>query len=216
MPSSDAVVECAPWQADQEWANAWTHGLAAVATVIAGVWMIVKASSFGVGLTTGCVVYLLTVLGTFVFSTMSHVVPPSPRLNRLRAWDQAMIYLMIAGTYTPIIVRFAPSFMEIWLLSAMWSAAALGFVSKVALAHRINSIGTASYVLLGWLPAIPLSPHVPEVVVHGMLGGGVVYSVGVIMLMNDQRIKYLHAGWHLMVMSAAGIHYWMILQHVIG
>ncbi|MEM6687908.1 MAG: hemolysin III family protein [Planctomycetota bacterium] len=212
--SSTAIDDAPPWQADQEWANAATHGFAAIVSILAGAWLISQAWAISSGMTLACLAYLASIVGTFTFSTLSHLVPPSPLLNRLRAWDQAMIYTMIAGTYTPIIVRFAPSTVSAWLLPAMWAAAIAGFVSKVAIAHRVNSIGTLSYILLGWLPAMPLSPHVTDIVVRGMFAGGIVYSLGVVMLMNDHRIRYLHAGWHLMVMTAASIHFWMIGWHV--
>ena len=48
-----------------------------------------------------------------------------------------------------------------------------------------------------------------------MLGGGVVYSIGIVLLMNDSKLKYLHAGWHVAVMSAATVHYLGILYYVV-
>ena len=96
-----------------------------------------------------------------------------------------------------------------------WPQAAAGFLAKVALRHRINSIGAISYLLLGWLPAIPLAGQVPSELAWSMLAGGVVYTVGIALLMNDNKVKYLHAGWHISVMSAAAIHYLGILYYVV-
>lgn len=213
----DSTFTDTPWQADQEWANALTHGIAAAVTIFLAVGLLRSAgdSDRSIGMMISCLAYSLSVLGTFTFSTLSHVVSPSPLLNRLRAWDQAMIYMMISGTYTPIIYRFADQPVRAWLLAAIWVAAVAGFLAKVAANHRINSIGTVSYLLLGWLPAIPLIGQVPTIVVIWMMIGGVLYTIGVACLINDRKVRYLHAVWHLFVMSAAFSHYWTILKHIV-
>ncbi len=205
----------APWQADQEWANAMTHGIATIASLFFGAMLLRAAWTEGVGMTIACAAYSASVVGTFAFSTLSHLVRPSPRLDRLRAWDQAMIYTMISGTYTPIAYRFCPESINTALLVAIWIAAFAGLFFKLVLKHRVNSIGTVSYLLLGWLPAIPLAGNVPSIVVTGMIVGGCLYTAGVVLLMNDRKLRYLHAGWHLMVMSAAGAHGITILKYVV-
>lgn len=202
-----------PWQADQEWANAWTHGLACAGTIGLAFPLLTRAD--GLGMTLACAAYLASVLGTFACSTLSHLVQPSELLNRLRSWDQAFIYTMISGTYTPIIYRYAGESMRPWLLAVIWFATAAGFLGKVALKHRVNSISTATYLALGWLPAIALAGRVPTTVVLWMLVGGVLYTIGVIFLVNDHKIRYLHVVWHLFVMLAALSHYWTIFQHVV-
>ena len=204
-----------PLQPDQEWANALTHAIAAVCAIILGIYMVSVALPIGVGLAIACAAYAASVLGTFTFSTLSHVIRRQPLLNQMRAWDQAMIYTMISGTYTPIAYRYATESAQAPLLIAIWVAATLGFVAKVAMKHRINSIGTVSYLLLGWLPAIPLVNHVPSELAWWMVGGGVFYTIGVVFLMNDSKMRYLHAVWHLLVMTAAACHFVGILKYVV-
>jgi hemolysin III len=101
------------------------------------------------------------------------------------------------------------------LLAAIWVAAVCGILGKLALRHRINSIGAISYLLLGWLPSIPLMGHVPSELAWMMLGGGVLYTIGVAILMNDNKLRYMHAAWHLSVMTAASCHYLGILRYVV-
>ncbi len=215
MVSRVSELDEVPWQADQEWANAWTHGIAAATTLGLATGLIGSAASDGAGMMIACAAYMASVFGTFACSTLSHVIRPSPLLNRVRSWDQAMIYLMISGTYTPIVLRFADEGVRSWLLIAIWVAAGIGFLGKVAFKHRINSIGTVSYLALGWLPAIPLTGQVPTDVIQGMVAGGVLYTLGVACLMNDRKMPYLHAVWHLFVMTAAFSHYWTVHHHVV-
>lgn len=204
-----------PLQPDQEWANALTHGIAACGALLLGLRLVLAAMPASGAMALACSAYSASVFGTFFFSTLSHVVRRQPLLNSMRAYDQAMIYMMISGTYTPIIVRYASDSHRDYLLWAIWIAAALGFLKKVALRYRINKIGTYTYLLLGWLPAIPLAPEVPGGLVWWMLIGGVIYTIGVFFLMNDQRLRYMHAAWHLCVMAAATAHYYGILQFVL-
>ena len=217
LDSNTLTVELhdAPLQPDQEWANALTHGIGAVVALLVGGYMVAVAFQKDAGLGIACGVYIVSAFGTFLFSTLSHLFTRQPMLNRLRAWDQAMIYTMIAGTYTPIVYLYASGAVLAPLLVSMWLAAAIGFVGKVALQHRVNSIGTISYLLLGWLPAIPLAANVPSGLGWVMLAGGVMYSLGVVCLLNDRRMRYMHAVWHLCVMLAASCHYIGILRYVV-
>lgn len=209
-----AALADTPVKLDQEWANALTHGLAAVAAVVLGTHLAIVANEISVGLVVACIAYAASVVGTFLCSTLSHSILRQPLLNHLRAWDQAMIYLMIAGTYTPIVFRYAPDQTRTPLLVAIWVAALVGFITKVAVKHRINSIGTVSYLLLGWLPAIPLAGHTPMPLAMSMLAGGVLYSLGVVFLVNDSKFRYAHAIWHLFVIAAATTHWYGVLYYV--
>jgi len=192
-----------------------THGLAALMTVVLG-WELVTAAALQSGpLAVACLTYVASAFATFTFSTLSHLILRQPLLNRLRAWDQAMIYAMISGTYTPIIVRYAGD-VRASLLIAIWVVAISGIGAKLFLRHRINNVATVSYLLLGWLPAVPLYGQVPPELGWGMLLGGVLYSLGVIVLINDERFKFLHMIWHLLVMSAALCHFAVIRWYVVG
>ncbi|TWT87904.1 PAQR family membrane homeostasis protein TrhA [Neorhodopirellula pilleata] len=195
-----------PIQPDQEWANALTHGVAAAIWTGLAIWLVVEAFAIEVGLAIACAAYGASVIGTFVCSTLSHTFLQRPLLDHLRAWDQAMIYLMIIGTYTPITYQYAAPEQRTVLLTLMWTAAIAGFVNKAILRHRIHSISTWSYLALGWLPAIPLIGRVPMGLAIAMFAGGVTYSVGVIFLMNDRKFPYLHAVWHLFVITASIVH----------
>lgn len=218
MRSTVAVsrdVHEAPLQPDQEWANALTHGIAAVVTLLVGTYLIAVALAEDVGLAIACGTYIAAAFGTFLFSTLSHMILRQPTLNTLRAWDQAMIYAMISGTYTPIIYRWAPEEVRMPLLAVIWIAAATGFLHKVAYRHRVNSSGTISYLMLGWMPALPLVGRVPNMLAWWMLAGGVLYSIGVLFLIYDRKMRYFHAAWHVCVMTAAACHYLAILFYVV-
>lgn len=206
----------APLQPDQEWANAITHGIGAAGALIVGAIMISVAWGKDVGLAIACAAYIASAFGTFLCSTLSHAILRQPLLNTFRAWDQAMIYAMISGTYTPIIYMYASDSVRAPLLAAIWIAAGVGFMTKVGLKHRVNSSGTISYLMLGWMPSIPLVTRVPGELAFGMLLGGVIYSIGVLFLINDSKVRYMHAAWHVSVMLAAICHFNVIFRYVVA
>jgi len=200
---------------DEEWANAWTHGLAAVMALLGGGAIIWHTWDKPLGMTISCLAFVASAFAVFAASTLSHVyLDDEAMLTRLRAWDQGLIYFMIVGTYTPIIYRFADSQTRLPLLLSIWFAASAGFYSKVFVRHRVNGIGTVTYLALGWVPAFFLVGRVPGIVLTWMTVGGVLYTLGVVVLLNDSRAKYLHSLWHLFVIAAASCHFWAIYQHV--
>ncbi len=205
----------APIQPDQEWANALTHGTAAIVWIAVGIPVVSTAARDSIAIAIACAAFILSAVAVFVASTLSHYWIHNHRLlERMRAWDQGLIYVMISGTYTPFISRFAAQSIRDPLLIGIWVAAAIGFYSKVFANHRINGISTASYLALGWIPAIPMIGRVPIGVLLWMAAGGVIYTLGVVLLLNDTRLKYLHAGWHLCVIAAAACHTWAIYWYV--
>jgi hemolysin III len=205
----------APVLPDEEWANALTHAIAAMAWMFGAVVMVRAAATQSLMTTICCLFFVLSAVSVFSASALSHHLLHCPRLlNRLRAWDQGLIYAMISGTYTPLIWQFASPSIRVPLLVGIWVAAAIGFHSKVFASHRINGIGTITYLLLGWVPALGLIGRVPGAVLFWMTVGGVIYTADVVLLMNDKRLKYLHAGWHLCVVIAASCHFWAIYRYV--
>lgn len=205
----------APLLHDEEWANALIHGAGAILGVFGAVVMARAAVGQTLMTTFCCLVFVSSSVAVFVASALSHHWIHQPKLlKRLRAWDQGLIYVMISGTYTPLIWRFAEDPVRILLLVVIWLAAAIGFHSKVVLQYRINSIGTISYLLLGWLPSFGLIGKVPTGLLLWMLAGGIVYVVGITLLLNDRKVKYLHAAWHCCVILAATCHYLGVYQYV--
>ena len=150
----------------------------------------------------------------FVTSTLSHYLIHQPALlKRLRAWDQGLIYVMISGTYTPLLWRYAEDPVHDSIAGSHLGGGG-GFHSKVIKHYRVNASGTISYLLLGWLPSLGLIGKVPFGLLLWMLAGAIAYVFGVSLLVNDRKRKYLHAGWHCCVLLAATCHYLGVYQYV--
>lgn len=123
-----------------------------------------------------------------------------------------MVYMLIAGTFTPFIWAYMAGWQRLALLLLVWGAAALGGYSKVIAGHRLNNMTSLTYVLLGWIPAMFLMSYVTLICFSSMALGGVVYTLGTRFLQNDHRRWYFHAVWHLMVILASACHYSAIIM----
>lgn len=207
--STDDVLYLSP--AD-EIANTLTHALGVALSLVAGAAFWYWTEELPVGLRVTCLVFTVTMVVVYLFSTLSHAVHQPAWRNRLRAWDQGTIYLLICGTYSPFIWCGSPAGWFAFLMGAVWTAGIVGFASKVLSSHRINAVSTVSYVLLGWLPALPLIPRTPVVCFAWMIVGGLCYSLGILLLIRSAKIRYAHAGWHLMVMLGSVSHCYAIYR----
>ncbi|GAB5404426.1 MAG: hemolysin III family protein [Aureliella sp.] len=195
-----------------EVANVLTHGVGMVLSLVAVVvfWGLTHSSE--VGLRFCCQLFTAAMFVVYTFSTLSHAVHQPKWRNRLRAWDQGTIYLLICGTYSPFIWCGSPDGWRSALLSAVWVAGIAGFGSKVLGSHRINAVSTVSYVMLGWLPALPLMTKTPTICFAWMLLGGLSYTLGILLLVRSARLRFAHAGWHLMVMLGSACHCYAVYK----
>jgi hemolysin III len=164
-----------------------------------------------------CLIYAGSLVAVYTASTLSHWVRSPGWKQLFRSWDQGLIYLLIAGTYTPIAVAYIRGWWHL-ITVLMWCLALAGFVSKVALRHRIEGITLWLYLGLGWLPILGL-PHILAVAPLGVCrlcaAGGVAYTLGSILLMNDHKAPYLHVGWHLLVIVGSALHFLVVWQYVV-
>lgn len=213
-PSPQTPTDVVYLSVADERANTATHALGFLLSIVAAVYLARQTAAESLGFTASCTVFAISMAAVYLFSTLSHAIYEPSWRHRMRAWDQGIIYTLIAGTYTPFIWVCSPSGWRTEIMVAVWLAAAIGFYSKVLAAHRINGISTVTYVLLGWLPALPLVPRTPTICLLWMVAGGVAYTAGIFFLHFDSRYRYFHAMWHLMVIAGSACHF-VAIQHLI-
>lgn len=205
--------------ADEESVNTATHGLGLAAAVGGGLVMAADLAARGeVRLMAGCGAYLASLIAVYGMSTLSHYATAPNWKSFFRRLDQAFIYLLIAGTYTPYSLAYLRG--DHWwaLMVVMWAIALAGCASKMLFAHRVEAVSVTSYVLLAWIPivAIPTLWHSsPLGAFETVIAGGACYMVGTLFLVNDERYRYFHAVWHLCVIAGSTCHFYGILVYVV-
>lgn len=153
-------------------------------------------------------VYGVGLVGMLGASAAYHLTPPGSTKDRLRRLDHAMIFVMIAGTYTPFALNVLPGRQGLGLCVAAWAVAAVGIALKLLVPRRIERLSLVLYLGMGWMvlgvmPSL-IARAAPDVLILLVLGG-VAYSVGAV-IHSLRRLRFQNAIWHVLVLVGAGLH----------
>lgn len=194
----------------EEVANSITHGLGLILSVAALTILVVYASvegdpwritAFSIYGSSLCILYL--------FSTLYHSLPNSRIKAIFRRLDHAAIYLLIAGTYTPVILISLRTTWVIYLLPVVWTMAIIGVYIKVFYIHRYERLTLIFYIIMGWLALIAAKPLFNSIPIESFVWiilGGVAYTTGVIFYTWD-RLPFNHTIWHGFVLLGSFSHF---------
>ena len=202
----------------EEIANWTTHLAATLLSVSALVLMIVYSARYGDAYhVVSSAVYGATLILLFGASTLYHMVPASRAKRVFQKIDHAMIYILIAGTYTPytLIVLRGPWGWSIF--GVVWGVALTGLLIDVAMTKRLGWLSVSMYLCLGWLMLIAAKPLLLNLAGNGvalLLAGGMLYSFGVIFYVW-KTLPFQHAIWHVFVIAGSLCHFFSIYFYVI-
>ena len=150
-------------------------------------------------------IYLATLVTSLTISAVYNLWPVSRPKWILRRFDHSAIYLLIAGTYTPFMVRLGTW----WLLVLVWAVAVAGIALKLLQAGRGDKLSIGLYLALGWSGVAVCGTLVQTFTptTLWLIGaGGLVYSAGVVFHLWE-RLPFQNAVWHGFVLVGAGLHY---------
>lgn len=203
----------------EEIANSVTHGLGLLASLIGAVVLVSLSVERGEAWhVVSAVVYGVTLVSLYAASTLYHAFKGTGARDVLRVLDHCAIYLLIAGTYTPVTLVSLRGGWGWALFCTVWFLAIAGIVFKVWATGRFAVLSTAVYVLMGWLCIVALKPMFvllsPGAL--ALLGaGGVLYTAGTLFY-HSERVPYSHAVWHLFVVAGSVCHYLAIALYVLA
>jgi len=202
----------------EEWINTLTHGVGLVLSLIAGGLLCWRAAaSEGLLPLVASLIYTATLICVYLASTLSHAIQSEAWRFRWRVWDQGLIYLLIAGSYTGFSLTLLETARNRSLLVLVWALAFACFIHRTVVRANSDRNGTVSYVALGWLPIFTFYGSVsliPENAIFWLVAGGVAYTTGVVFLVLDQRVPYFHSIWHMLVILGSGCHFLGIYEIV--
>lgn len=197
----------------EEIANAVSHGIGALLSVAALTVLLTYAISLGdIARIVSYSVYGISLLVLFLASTLYHAITHQKAKMVFKLLDHCAIYLLIAGTYTPLLTVAMQGSLANVLLSLIWILAVLGIAFKIKFGHKYKFISLATYLGLGGLSVFFIN-HLYHALSTGGFAllaiGGAFYAGGVIFYVN-KKIPYNHAIWHLFVLAGAISHFLMI------
>jgi hemolysin III len=209
----------AQYTVGEEIANAVTHGVAALLS-IAGLAVLVAFAMLYSG--SPKVVAAVSIFGAsmvflYTASTLYHSIP-NPRAKKvLQYLDHSMIYVLIAGSYTPFCLITLQGYTGIALLCAVWLIAIAGISLQAVLLHKADWINCLLYLSMGWLAVFVIDPLVSTLDSTGLallVAGGLAYTVGVVFYIFE-RIPFSHAIWHTFVFAGTTLQFFSVLFYVI-
>jgi len=202
----------------EELANIITHGLGALCSVAALVFMCVLSRGDPRQLTASAI-FGSTLILLYLSSTLYHTVSSPRSKSFFQVLDHAAIYLLIAGTYTPITLITLRGPWGWSLFGVTWGMAITGVMIKAFMKNnREHWISTALYLVMGWLAIIAIGPLIKALPSPGLImlvAGGLCYSFGVIFFAWT-RLRFNHALWHLFVLAGSTLHALMVILYILG
>ncbi len=194
----------------EEIANSITHGLGAIIGVFALVILIViSAQQHDIWKIVSFSIYGFSLILLYTMSTLYHAFTNKKVKEFFRIMDHTSIYVLIAGTYTPILLIH---FRGVWgwiLFGLIWALAITGIVFKAIFMDRLKKVSLGFYLLMGWLIVVGIKPALTNIP-HGLMIwisiGGLFYTLGTIFYAN-RKIPYHHTIWHMFVLFGSLSHF---------
>ncbi len=184
----------------QEKLNAWTHLLGSIASLVAIVAILIKGIQNQSQIMIPAIIFSLSMFVLYLSSGLYHLAKPGNLKRFGRVMDHVNIYLLIAGTYTPIIASIADPKIRnfIWIV---WGLAICGILFTLKFWDRYKPFHVVGYLLVGWsilLVIKPVASAIPEGLLSYVVAGGAFYTVGVLFY-AIKKIPYNHVIWHIFV-----------------
>lgn len=200
----------------EEQLNAWIHGIGA-ALGVAGIVLLIMYSHSNTVEVFSVIVYGFSIVILFLASTLYHSIQNESSKHILRIIDHISIYLLIAGTYTPVTLIMLSESRGWLLFGLVWGIAAFGVILKLFFTGRYEFFSVLFYLVMGWLIVFDFSALAENMATNGLLllfDGGLFYTVGIVFYAIE-KIPYNHVIWHLFVLGGAICHFFMIFFYVI-
>lgn len=210
-----STSKLAPYTYNEEIANVITHGTGVLLSFIGLMLLVVSAMrtgdlwhlvSFSIFGTTLVVLYLA--------STLYHSIPHIRWKSIFQIIDHSVIYLLIAGTYTPFLLVSLRGKLGWTLFGVIWGLAMFGIVLNIFWMEAVRKASVALYLAMGWLVVLAFGRVMQSLSTPALIylvAGGIFYTVGVIFY-GWKKLPYNHAIWHLFVLAGSTCHFFAVMR----
>lgn len=202
----------------EEIANSIIHGVGALLAIAACVLLIVFASIKGGALRiVSASIYGASLIVMFTMSTLYHALTNPKAKKVFRVFDHTSIFLLIAGTYTPVALITLGGALGWTIFGIIWAISILGIVLNSISIEKFKKFSMVAYIAMGWCIVLAFYPLMQKMSKGGiifLLIGGALYTIGVVFY-KLKHIKYMHSIWHIFVLAGAIMHYFCMQLYVI-
>jgi len=201
----------------EEIANSITHGIGVAISVAILVLLVVFASKRGdTWRIVSFSIFGSSLIILYMASTLYHSFPQKRVKHFFRIMDHSSIYILIAGSYTPITLISMRGAWGWTIFGLVWGFAILGIISTVFLIGRFKIFSTAIYLFMGWLILIAIKPMilmVPRGMIIWLFIGGAFYTLGITFYLW-KKMPYHHMIWHIFVLAGSISHFFGMLFYL--
>jgi len=194
--------------------NSITHGIGALLSIAALVILVVVAATRGDAWhVVSFAIFGTTLILCYTSSTLYHSFTRENIKDLFARFDHAAIFLLIAGTYTPILLTTIRGTLGWVMFGVIWGVAITGIVIRSIYLYRFRKLMVAIYLIMGWMFVFVVKSvilNMPQVSLIFLLAGGLSYSIGVIFY-AWRTLPYGHGIWHLFVLGGSICHFFAIL-----
>lgn len=200
---------------NEEYLNAISHAFGLILSFIA-LYLLLQNSHDDITRITSFTIFASSGVLLFLASTLYHSITNDRAKKVFKLLDHCAIYLLIAGTYTPLLAITLAGTLGYTLLTFIWLFALTGIIFKIKFGNKYKKISLGSYLGMGFISLGILGElyeALPEQAVGLLALGGLIYSLGVFFYVK-KSVPYTHAIWHLFVLGGVSCHFLMIYWYV--
>ncbi|MPS74911.1 MAG: hemolysin III family protein [Chryseobacterium sp.] len=194
----------------EEFYNVITHGVGAALSVVALILMIIYSAISGSTIAIVCsLVFGLSLITLYSASTIYHAVYKLKWKKICQRIDHLSIYILIAGTYTPIALLGLKGIWGWAMFGVIWGLAIIGFIFKFSPLRYNEKISLSLYAIMGWTAIIAIKPMIENLSAGALtfiILGGLCYTFGIYFYAKDRKPFY-HPIWHLFVLGGSIMHF---------
>ncbi|WP_430399184.1 PAQR family membrane homeostasis protein TrhA [Flavobacterium sp.] len=200
----------------EEFLNVISHAAGIVLGIFGLVFLLLKNRDLTIFSTLSILIYSFCLIALYTASTVYHAISHEKKKQKAQIFDHIGIFLLIAGTYTPICLITLEKTTGWTLFLVIWCIAALGLVMKLFLTGKLDKLSLFIYLIMGWLAIVEYKQLInllSDDALFYLALGGVLYTLGTVFY-AIKKIPYGHFIWHLFVLGGSISHYFMIYNIV--
>lgn len=218
LPKKKERISLHKYSLGEELISAISHGVGTLLAITALILCIVKGAQHGAVNVVSGVIYGISLIMLYTMSTLYHSFKPNRAKKVFRVFDHCSIFLLIAGSYTPFTL-ITLSGTNGWIIFAViWTCAITGIVFNSINLEKFDKISFILYLIMGWTVLFDIKSLIANLDPMGLkllVIGGVTYTIGAIVYLIGNKVKYMHSIWHFFVLGGSIFQFFSILLYVL-
>lgn len=205
----------------EELVSAISHGLGAAFSIVALVLLILKSVELeSLRALISSLIYGISLIILYLMSTMYHSLSPKLKAKYVfRVLDHCSIYLLIIGTYAPILIYAMANTKALVLFLIMSVIGITGIVLNSISLEKFKVYSFISYLILGWIVIFSWSDFMgilSSTALKFIIAGGIAYTLGALIYLVGKKVKYMHSVWHFFVLAGSTLHFIAVYNYVLN